>query len=363
VDPFPEPATPTITSRRDFLKVSAQTLGLIGLGGMSSKVSAGESSIAQTSAPADRILVLIHLVGGNDGFNTVVPLNDERYHRSRATLAIKPEQALGFTEHHGFHPSCRGLQELYLNKRLAVLPQVSASSLSHFGASDVWDNRITTTKMQETGWLGRFLDQNARTSKQVPAAVHFSPQLPACLLSTKRHQIGSFTSPSPTVLRFPRKRITLAQKFPESRLGQNLQTAASLIANDAPTQIYHLTLTGFDTHSHQAGPHAYLLRTLSNALAAFDQSIQRSGMSDRVLTVVYSEFGRSLQENERLGTDHAPAGPVFLVGNYTRINLSGMLHLHADEAAQHEQIALDCRQVLSALSVDWLNCPRIVSPS
>lgn len=363
MDPFPEPATPAITSRRDFLKVSAQTLGLIGLSGMSSKVSAGGSSIAKTPTSENRILVLIHLVGGNDGFNTLVPLNDERYLRSRPTLAIKPEQALGFTELHGLHPSCRGLQELYLNNRLAVIPQVNASSLSHFGAADAWDNRVTIMNAQETGWLGRFLDQTANGNKLEPAAVHFSPQLPACLRSTKRHQISSFASPGPAVLRFPRKRITLAQKFPESRLGQNLQTVAFLIANDAPTRIYHLTLTGFDTHSHQAGPHAYLLRTFSDALAAFDQSMQRLGMSDRVLTVAYSEFGRSLQENERLGTDHRSAGPVFLVGNYTGLNLSGMLHLHVNETAHHEQTALDCHQVLSALSVDWLNCPGIVPPS
>ena len=41
-----------------------------------------------------KILVLLQLAGGNDGLNTVVPIEDAKYYNARKTVNIKKEEAL-----------------------------------------------------------------------------------------------------------------------------------------------------------------------------------------------------------------------------------------------------------------------------
>ena len=365
VDLHPEAATqPMITSRRDFLRMSAQTLGLIGLGGLTPKLRAAGSWCTGRS---DSILVLIHLAGGNDGLNTIVPIGDDRYYQLRPTLAIKPTQVLGLNDDHGLHPACRGLHELYLSKRLSVLPRVGSSSLSHFGATDAWNSVMRTTNGPATGWLGRFLDHTSHADFAEPAAIHFSDQLPLCLHGAVSHTICSLRTPDAFERQFSAKRMNatvgrrLKPNFPHTLIGQQLQKVATLITSERRTRVYHLTLSGFDTHSHQAAAHAQLLRSLSDSLAAFNQQLQQAGMADHVLTVAYSEFGRTLQENERLGTDHAPAGPVLLVGNPAAINLPGLQSVHTRSTATRADAPIDCRHLLTAVARDWLHCPEVIA--
>lgn len=364
VDLHSEAATqPMVTSRRDFLKLSAQTLGLVGLAGLTPNVRAAET---RSIGGSESILVLIHLAGGNDGLNTIVPLSDDRYYRLRPTLAIKATQVLRLSDHHGLHPACRGLHDLYLGKRLSVLPHVGASSLSHFGATDAWSSVIRPTHAPASGWLGRLLAQTSDANTSAPAAIHFSDQLPACLHGAKPRTIYSLQAPvaferlCASARAKPLIRQRVSRKFPSTLIGQHLQKVATLIAGESGARIYHLTLSGFDTHSHQAAAHAQLLQSLSDGLAAFDQQLQQAGIADRVLTVAYSEFGRTLQENERLGTDHAPAGPVFLIGNPGAINLPGLHSVHTRAPEPAMDTPSDCRQVLAALARDWLHCPEAV---
>jgi len=50
-----------------------------------------------------------------------------------------------------------------------------------------------------------------------------------------------------------------------------------------------------------------LLRELGASLKAFLDDLERAGESDRVVVLVFSEFGRRLGENGSGGTDHLPA--------------------------------------------------------
>ncbi len=53
------------------------------------------------------------------------------------------------------------------------------------------------------------------------------------------------------------------------------------------------------------------------ALYAFQRDLEARGIADRVLTLVWSEFGRRAQENGSGGTDHGAAGAAFLIGSRT----------------------------------------------
>src|SRR5262249_35221212 len=75
-------------------------------------------------------------------------------------------------------------------------------------------------------------------------------------------------------------------------LARRLRLIAQLIKAGLSTAIYYTHLDGFDTHSGQLQQHAGLLRHLGASLVAFLDDLDKSGESDRVLVIVFSEFGR-----------------------------------------------------------------------
>ncbi len=106
-------------------------------------------------------------------------------------------------------------------------------------------------------------------------------------------------------------------------LARRLKLIAQLVKAGLSTPIYYTHLDGFDTHSGQLATHASLLRELGTSLEAFLTDLEKSGEADRVLVLVFSEFGRRLGENASGGTDHGTAAPVFLLGRPVHPGLHG----------------------------------------
>jgi uncharacterized protein (DUF1501 family) len=141
-------------------------------------------------------------------------------------------------------------------------------------------------------------------------------------------------------------------------LARRLRLVAQLIKASLSTSIYYTQLDGFDTHSGQVQPHAALLRELGSALAAFLDDLERSGVSERVVVLIFSEFGRRLAENGSGGTDHGTAAPVFLLGRPVSPGLHGpypdLCHLE-DGDPRH---AIDFRSIYATLLDRWLGVPH-----
>lgn len=107
--------------------------------------------------------------------------------------------------------------------------------------------------------------------------------------------------------------------FPHSTLGLQLLTVAKIISIQTALginrQIFFCQLGGFDTHSSQAGVQAPLLRDLSQSVSAFYTCLSHElGAANDVVTFTASEFGRTLQPNGDLGTDHAWGSHHFVIG-------------------------------------------------
>ena len=85
--------------------------------------------------------------------------------------------------------------------------------------------------------------------------------------------------------------------YPEGDLGPQLRRAAQIIAGNLGTRVIFASLGGFDTHSGQADEHAALMPQLAASLAAFQQDLEQLRLADRVATMVFSEFGRRVDEN------------------------------------------------------------------
>src|SRR5690242_216200 len=75
----------TVT-RRQFIKRSA---GMVTVGVVLPRFWLSEARGGPAEFSPKRKLVVIQLLGGNDGFNTVVPYTDARYYGLRPTLAFK----------------------------------------------------------------------------------------------------------------------------------------------------------------------------------------------------------------------------------------------------------------------------------
>ncbi|QIA65042.1 DUF1501 domain-containing protein [Vibrio astriarenae] len=107
------------------------------------------------------------------------------------------------------------------------------------------------------------------------------------------------------------------EHFPDNSLSAQLHTVARLIKSSDQLghqrQVYFVGLGGFDTHANQLEDHAVLMSTLSQSLAAFNQSMEESGLSDNVTTMTMSDFGRRLASNGT-GTDHGWGSNHLIMG-------------------------------------------------
>ena len=71
----------------------------------------------------------------------------------------------------------------------------------------------------------------------------------------------------------------------------------------------------FDSHENQLGSHGDDLADVGDSLVAFQRDLEARGLADRVLTLVWSEFGRRVEDNASNGTDHGAGSLVLAVGN------------------------------------------------
>ena len=134
---------------------------------------------------------------------------------------------------------------------------------------------------------------------------------------------------------------------------------AQLIRADLGVQVYlveqgGVSPGGFDNHANQAGNHAVTLRELSDSVAAFCDDLVHDKLLDRVLLMTYSEFGRTLSENGRHGTNHGAAAPVFLAGGKLKGGLHGAHPSLSDLDNDAPKPHTDFRSVYATVLESWL---------
>ena len=145
-----------------------------------------------------------------------------------------------------------------------------------------------------------------------------------------------------------------ADAYPGSALGKRLWQIARMVESGMGARVYAVRLTGFDTHSRQKDPHALLMRTLGDALAAFQADLKGHGLDHKVLTMTYSEFGRRVKENRSLGTDHGAAAPLFVMGGSIKGGLHGEHPSLTDLDDGDLKFHTDFRSVYATVLDRWL---------
>ena len=132
---------------------------------------------------------------------------------------------------------------------------------------------------------------------------------------------------------------------------------ANLIKAGLRTRVYYMEQGDYDTHGHQLARHAPLLEELCGSLKAFLDDLSASRLAERVVVMVFSEFGRRVQENGSMGTDHGTAGPVFLAGPGVKAGLAGSYPSLMDLDDGDLKMTVDFRRVYASVLASWLGLP------
>jgi uncharacterized protein (DUF1501 family) len=143
--------------------------------------------------------------------------------------------------------------------------------------------------------------------------------------------------------------------YPNSEIGKNLKTIASLISSDINTRVYYVSLGSFDTHVGQQAKQEKLFSELNEAVKPFTDDLKSSHRFDDVLMISFSEFGRRVSENGSGGTDHGTANNMFLIsgGLKNRGILNGMPELsNLTDGDLNQQ--LDFKRVYATVLNKWL---------
>ncbi|WP_394252932.1 DUF1501 domain-containing protein [Vibrio profundi] len=114
--------------------------------------------------------------------------------------------------------------------------------------------------------------------------------------------------------------------IPNSSLGRQLRMVKRMM--QAATQLGHsrqvffVSLGGFDNHSNQRPKHDGLLETIDLAMSAFHQSLAPVGLDNNVVSFTMSDFGRTVENNSKAGTDHGWGSNQLVMGNPVNGQLS-----------------------------------------
>jgi uncharacterized protein (DUF1501 family) len=372
-------------------------------------------ALAGRSIDTDHVLVLIQLNGGNDGLNTVIPLDKySELSAARSNILIPQAQVLSLSglSGTGLHPSMTGIQSLYNDGKVRIVQGVSYPNpnYSHFRATDIWMTGSDSNQSLTTGWAGRYLNYEypnfptgyPNTDMPDPLAIQIgsvlstafqgptagmgmsisdptnfynlingiqtpAPNTPAGHELSYIRQVAEQTDQYAGVITAAANNVTQQGAYPAGNsLAAQLKIVAQLIAGGLKTRIYMVSMGGFDNHSNQVvsgstatGTHADLLQTLSEAVKAFMDDITTLGVANRVIGMTFSEFGRRIISNNSLGTDHGAAAPVILFGNQVMPGMLGTNPVIPVGAGVSDNVAMqyDFRSLYASLLQDWFCVP------
>lgn len=361
-------------NRRDFIKIS-------------SIVPFGLNPFLKVSASANqKYLVLIELKGGNDGLNTLIPYSNDKYYESRPNIHIKKEDVITLNKDLGLNPKLRGLKGLFDEGDLAIIQNVGYEkvNLSHFTSLDIWE-RGSYDRLDNSGWLYKIFRENNK--KFLTDGIVFRGSTGALnggkpeflkvgnLQSFIKHgsrirpekdanKIKTFNSLQTHLYRSQKLTLKVASKFNDvididsigkinnKSLNDQMKQTAEIIKSGVDIPVIKLGLKNFDTHANQFDEHQNLLGELDKAIRALKKSLSLNEWVN-TLVVTYSEFGRRVDENGSMGTDHGEASCLFCMGGSVK---GGIFGDNPDLTNVHNNNLIyktDFREIYATIENNW----------
>lgn len=326
--------------RRSFLKYTAPlSMTPFVLNGTPFKTFATPSmlSLMNCEEVADRVLVLVQIRGGNDGLNTIVPLEQyDEYEGLRPTIRLSDtalinlDEGLGLEHQIGLHPVLGDFKNLYETGKMNIVQGVSYvnQNKSHFQSTDIWltgGDGTTQYSNLNTGWMGRYLTHvypglagnptplmpdplgiqlgNKKPSlgfhseEEHAAAINISGQDPSGFytliseiggLPPENIPASEYGDELQYIINVENSTSVYAQRisevfdngmnsnsvtYPDVDLADQLKTVARLIQGGSKTKIYLVDIGGFDTHVNQVNTPDTTTGAHASLLTELGQSI------------------------------------------------------------------------------------------
>jgi uncharacterized protein (DUF1501 family) len=291
---------------------------------------------------SNRKLILVELNGGNDGLNTVIPINGfTDYQTLRPNIHIPSSvylplnnldsNLIGTNQDIALHPELTGFYNLYAQDQLRIIQSVGypSQNKSHFGSQDIYatgNDGNNWINGDQSGWIGRFMEQNYNDS--IPTNYPLGIQVGSNTTSLGFHgeiehglalnlsgqdsenfySILSGLAGEPpnnipssdygTELQYIIDTDILSNQYsqvistafnngansntanyPDTNLADQLKTVARLIRGGIETKVFMVKLGGFDTHNNQNQSSGDIQGTHSELLNTLSGAIE-SFMTD-----------------------------------------------------------------------------------
>jgi uncharacterized protein (DUF1501 family) len=398
-------AAPVLTpaSTSDTPSASATSTSAVS-GAPTASTSAATVPPSAPAPGAPRALVVLQLSGGHDGLNAVIPYGDGLYYQMRPQINIPADKVLHLDDQVGLHPNLTSFKNLFDQGQLAILQGVGYPNpnRSHFRSMEIWHSARPAGPAPDQGWLGAFMSEIYKVGDSPFECVNFGTSVPQAL-RTQEAPIAALQDttsfqflvdrrlPSmkdPLLKTFGQVATKPAQKspatemvarnwdatttgvaalsgvsekyqpkaqYPNNPLAKTFQQVTQMLTSELGTRVVYLQLGGFDTHANERPQHATLMTQMADSLAAFQSDLDGHGLGDRVVTMLFSEFGRRVKENGSQGTDHGAAGPMFVVGKSVRGGLYGDHPKLNDLDDGDLKFGIDFRSVYATVLEGWLN--------
>ncbi|MEI3791992.1 MULTISPECIES: DUF1501 domain-containing protein [unclassified Chryseobacterium] len=375
-----------LIKRREFLKISSLATASFMMPNFLKAMALDEALVTN-----QKILVVLQFTGGNDGLNTIIPIKNDVYFKERNSIAIK--DSLPLNDETGINPALSFFKELFDNGELSVMNNVGYPDpdKSHFRSMDIWHSASRSDEFLETGWLGRFLDEECYRCEHPTQALEVDDMLslalkgennkafafkdPKRLYQTSQEKyfkslydhhhedetvsylyqtLGSTINNADYIFEKSKSKKT-EQTYPNSQLGKDFKTVASLIKSDINTQVYYLSVGSFDTHVNQNDRQKKLFSDINEAVKSFVTDLKSNGIFENVLLMTFSEFGRRVAQNASNGTDHGTANQMFFISG--GLKKKGLLNALPDLQKLNEGDLIyteDFRKVYATVLKNWL---------
>ncbi len=400
-------------NRRDFLRAGLGSFAYLATTSTVPLWMARSAHGLSAGIPEDRIFVLVQLSGGNDSLNMVIPYQDDLYNGNSLRPNTKITQgyhALG-DGLNALHPRMGALANWYFEGYASVLQNVGYPNAngSHFLSTSFYEYGASPGSAQPAagqGWISRFFDNecsgmSADSIDPLSIFATNTTELPESLrgsdfyIPPSANDLGSFNIRALTDIRgrylsllhrlaVPSSDLDYVQRienvaegavetfqrasdvpdlrpYPGGSLGNGLSNVSRVIRSGADTKIFYVSQGGYDTHSNQVagdannGAHANLLTEFSGAIDAFLQDMRDIGRLDNTLLLTFSEFGRRVEENGSMGTDHGGAGAIMAFGGGAESGVYGGQPELGEDGLNKGNLShtIDFRSVYARVIEDW----------
>lgn len=376
-----------ILKRRDFLKVTSLAAASLMIPNFLKALAT-----SQVLDKDGKVLVVLQMSGGNDGLNTVIPMRNDIYFKGRNTISIS--KAIPLDDESGINPALSFFKELFDRGELAIMNNVGYPhpDMSHFRSMDIWQTASGSDQYLDTGWLGRYLDEACYNCERPTQAMEINDML-SLSLKGKNEKAFAFRDPTRLyqtanenyfkvladnyrhhdvmadylyqtlsdtinnagyIYKESSTKETPAD-YPDSQLGHDLKTIATLIKSDINSRVYYAEIGSFDTHVDQVNRQTKLFTQMNEAIKAFVADMRENKLFQNVLLMTFSEFGRRVAQNASGGTDHGTANQMFFISG----GLKKKGHLNPLPDLQHLAegnliYSEDFRKVYATVLKNWL---------